>query len=171
MSLQDRVLSIVINVPRQRVWDEITKTGRIQRAVMNTVLESSLAKGSKLRYYSPDRKRVFVVGEVMEISPPRRLVHTYMFTFRPEEPTLVTWELEEVPGGCRVTLTHAGFTTQTVTHKGVVKGWRDILDLLKIELETGDIPAKTKLMYWVMGMTMFMMPKTTRVAEVERAGW
>ncbi len=170
-ALQDHVLSIVINVPRQRVWDEITKTGRIQRAVMNTILESSLARGGKLRYYSPDKQRVFVVGEVVEVSPPRKFVHTYMFTFRPEQPSLVTWELEEVPGGCRVTLTHGGFTNQLRTHKGVVKGWRDILDLLKVELETGDIPAKTKLTYWLMGMTMFIMPKTTRVTEVERAGW
>ncbi len=170
-ALQDHVLSIVINVPRQQVWDEITKTGRIQRAVLNTVLESTMTPGSKLRYYSPDKQRVFVVGEVVEVVPPRKFVHTYMFTFRPEQPTLVTWELEEVPGGCRVTLTHGRFTNQLVTHKGVVKGWRDILDLLKVVLETGDIPAKTKLTYWLMGMTMFIMPKTTRVTEVERAGW
>lgn len=69
--LPEHVVSIHIDVPVQRVWDEITKTGRIQRALYNTVLESDLQPGSPLRYYSPDRKRVFVVGEVVEVDPPR----------------------------------------------------------------------------------------------------
>ncbi|HSM61898.1 MAG TPA: hypothetical protein VK849_13910, partial [Longimicrobiales bacterium] len=62
-ALPDHVISIHIAVPVQRVWDEITRTGRIQRALYNTVLESELTPGSRLRYYSPDRKRVFIVGE------------------------------------------------------------------------------------------------------------
>lgn len=74
--LPEHVVSIHIGVPVQRVWDEITKTGRIQRALYNTVLESDLQPGSPLRYYSPDRKRVFVVGEVVEVDPPRKFAHT-----------------------------------------------------------------------------------------------
>lgn len=169
--MQDHVLSIDIMVPRQKVWDEITKLGRVQRALMNTVLESALVPGAKLRYYSPDRKRVFVVGKVVEITPPAKFSHTYMFTTRPETPSLVTWELKEIPGGCRVTLTHSGWTDQVKTHKSVVAGWRQILDVLKTELETGDIALKTKLMYGMMNAFMFMMPGTTKTAAVERAGW
>ncbi len=169
--LEDHVFSIVINVPVSQVWNEITKTGRIQRAVVNTILESDLRPGSKLRYYSPSKNRVFVVGEVVEIVPLRKFSHTYMFTFRPEPPTLVTWELEEVPGGCRVTLTHGGWTTQVQTHKGVAGGWREILQLLKVELETGDIPLRKKASYFVMNALSFMLPRSTRVAEVARAGW
>lgn len=169
--MQDHVVSIEIKVPRQRVWDEITKLGRVQRAVMNTLLESALVPGAKLRYYSPDKKRVFVVGKVVEVLPPRRFSHTYMFTTRPETPSLVTWELEEIAGGCRVTVTHSGWTDQVKTHKGVGGGWRQILAVLKAELETGDISFKTKLLYGMMGAFMFMMPQTTKTAEVEKAGW
>lgn len=169
--LSERVLSIDIDVPRQRVWDEITKTGRIQRAMMNTLLESELIPGAKLRYYSPDRKRVFVVGEVLEVTPPKRLKHTYMFTSRTEVPTLVTWELEEIPNGCRVTLTHGGFTDQAKTHKDVVGGWRMILDAMKAELETGRLGLKTRLMYGLMGAMMFLQPKQTLTHEVDKAGW
>ena len=59
----DHVLSIRIDRPVERVWEEITKIGRVQRAFFNTVLESDMVPGHRLRYYSPDRKRVFVVGE------------------------------------------------------------------------------------------------------------
>jgi uncharacterized protein YndB with AHSA1/START domain len=169
--LDEHVFTIDIQAPRQKVWDEITKTGRIQLAMHNTVLESTLIPGSKLRYYSPDRKRVFVVGEVVEVAPPRRFSHTFKFTMRDEAPSLVTWELEETPTGCRVTLVHSGWTNQVKTHKGVVSGWREILGILRRELETGSIPVRVRLFYAVMNHLMFMLPKSTKVEEVGKAGW
>lgn len=51
------------------------------------------------------------------------------------------------------------------------RGWRWILNVLKAELETGDIPLTTKLIYGVFGSLMFLQPKSTRVAEVEKVGW
>ena len=170
--LEDHVFEIRIAVDRSRVWEEITKTGRVQRAMHNTVLECELRPGAKMRYYSPDRRRVFVVGEVVEILPPSRLSHTFKFTMRPdEEPTLVTWELEPIEGGCRVVLTHSRWTDQRKTHRGVPKGWMGILDTLKHELETGDIPLKVKLTHRIAGALSFLLPRSTRVEEVSRTGW
>ncbi len=166
------VISIDIHVPIQKVWHEITKTGSIQRALYNSVLEGQLKPGSRLRYYSPDKKRVFVVGEALEVDPPRRFKHTYHFMMNGvEPPTTVTWELEEISGGTRVSVTHAGFTS---AHKGREKqkaGWEEILGLLKSELETGTIAFKMRVMYGIMGMTSWMLPKSTKVEEVEKAGF
>jgi uncharacterized protein YndB with AHSA1/START domain len=170
--LNNHVFAIDIAAPRQRVWDEITKTGRIQLALNNTVLESPMTPGSKLRYYSPNRKRVFVVGEIVEVTPPRRFSHTFKLLMNGgDAPSLVTWDLEETPAGCRVTLTHSGWTDQVKTHKGTAAGWRGILSVLKQQLETGDIPLKTKVTYALMGAMMFMLPKATKVDEVAKAGW
>jgi len=171
-SLPDHVVSIHIAVPVQRVWDEITKTGRIQRALYNTVLETELRPGSRLRYYSPDRKRVFIVGEVVEVDPPRKFAHTYQMLMNGvEPPTLVTWQLEEENGGCRVTILHSGWTGAHKAPEKVAAGWKEILGLLKHDLETGDIPGKTKVMYAVMGWFMFMMPKTTKTEYADQQGW
>ena len=170
--LKNHVFTIDIAVPRQRVWDEITKTGRIQLALNNTVLESPMTPGSKLRYYSPSRTCVFVVGEIVEVTPPRRFSHTFKLLMNgADAPSLVTWDLEETPADCRVTLTHSGWTDQVKTHKGTAGGWIGILSVLKQQLETGDIPLKTKLTYALMGAMMFMLPKTTKVDEVAKAGW
>lgn len=169
--LTDHVFVIDIAVPRQRVWDEITRTGRIQLAMNNTVLEGQLTPGSKLRYYSPNKKRVFVVGEVVEVTPPKRFSHTFKLLMQSEDPSLVTWDLEETTTGCRVTLTHGGWTTQAKTHKGTAGGWVGILAVLKQQLETGDIPVKTKIVYAMMSALMFMLPKSTKVDEVTRSGW
>lgn len=134
-SLPEHVTSIHIDVPPRRVWDEITKTGRVQRALYNTVLECELAPGSRLRYYSPDRKRVFIVGEVVEVEPPRKFSHTYRFTtWKTGGPTLVTWELEEEDGGCRVTVTHSGWTAAHEAPEKSAAGWKEILELLKQDL-------------------------------------
>ncbi len=159
--LPARACSIVINVPLQAVWDEITKTGSVQKPLFNTVLDIDLRPGGSLRYLSADRSRVFIAGEVLEVEAPRKLRHTYIFTMSPEPITEVTWELEEVPEGCRVTVTHAGWTTQKDVDKHGA-GWVQILDLLKSQLENGDIPAKTKLIYMLQGWFMWAMPAATK---------
>ena len=169
-TVPDRVCSIVINVPVQKVWDEITKTGSIQRPVYNTLLDVDLKPGGRMRYYSPDKKRVFVAGEVLEVDPPRTFRHTYIFTMKPDRITEVAWELEEVPEGCRVTITHAGWTTEKEAKKHEA-GWIEILGLLKSELETGDISGKTKLLYRIQGLFMFAMPKTTTTEYADEQGW
>ena len=170
--LPDQVASIHIAVPVERVWAEITKTGRLQRALYNTVLETDLEPGARLRYYSPDRKRVFIVGEVVAVEPPRRFSHTYWFTmWKGGGPTLVTWELAEEAGGCRVTVTHSGWTAAHEAAQKTGAGWREILGLLKQELETGTLPLKTRMMYSVMNLFMFAMPVTTKSSYADEKGW
>jgi len=167
----DHVISIHIAVPLRRVWDEITKTGSIQKSLYNTVLDCKLEPGSTLRYYSPDRSRVFIVGEVIEVNEPTKFSYTYTFTTWKSGPaTLVTWELQEENGGCRVTVTHSGWTDEHKTPQKSKGGWTEILGLLKHELETGDIPLKTRIVYRIMGWFMFMMPKTTKTEYIDRQG-
>ena len=71
---QERVASIFIDAPVEAVWEEITKTGSVQRAVYNTVLASDMRPGSRLRYANRAGSRVFVVGEVIEVTRPNRFV-------------------------------------------------------------------------------------------------
>lgn len=168
-ALPDQVASIHIAVSVERVWEEITKTGRIQRALYNTVLDTELKPGARLRYYSPNRKRVFIVGEVVEVEPPHRFSHTYWFTmWKGGGPTLVTWDLREESGGCRVTVTHSGWTSEHEAAQKTGAGWREILSLLKQDLETGTIPLRTRLMYSVMNAFLFMLPAATRAENAEQ---
>jgi uncharacterized protein YndB with AHSA1/START domain len=169
-SAPDQVCSIVIHVPVDDVWDEITKTGSIQRPLYNTVLSIDLQQGGRLRYTSPDGKHVFVAGEVLEVDAPRLLRHTYIFTMKPDEVTEVTWLLEEVPDGCRVTVRHAGWSTEKDAKKHGA-GWVEILGLLKSELETGDIPRRTKVVYWIQGLLGWALPRTTRSSHADEQGW
>ena len=169
--LPEHVVRIHIDVPVERVWDEITRSGRVQRALYNTVLETELVPGARLRYASPDRKRVFIVGEVVEVEPPRRFSHTYLFTmWKSGGPTLVTWELEPAGSGTRVTVTHSGWTGAHEAPEKVAAGWREILALLKSDLETGTIPLKTRVLYRVMGWFSFALPASTKAENADARG-
>ena len=168
---EERVASIFIDASPQAVWDEITKTGSLQRPLYNTMLATDLTPGSRLRYESRDGSRVFVVGEVIEATPPHRFVHTYIMTMDPDPETTVTWELAAENNGCRVTLTHSGWTDEHRTVEKTLKVWGDILELLKSEVETGSVPLKTRLTYRAMGLFSFALPKRTTSAYADEQGW
>src|SRR5262249_10054020 len=53
-------------------------------------------------------------GEFLEIDPPQRLVHTWRAAGAPGAPTTVTYLLERLGGGTRITLRHTGFTSRDV---------------------------------------------------------
>lgn len=167
-ALGDVVYSIDIGVPVQEAWDELTKLGKIQVPMMNTVLECDLEPGAAMRYYNPSRKRILVVGTLMEIEPPHRMVHTYRFTDLDESETVVTWQLDAIPAGVRVTVTHSRFTDQNGTHGRVKGGWNWILQTLKSVLETGRAPLKVRVLYGLMGAMSFLQPKKTLTRNVLR---
>lgn len=168
-TMPDVVQAIDIDAPVERVWAEITRLGQVSDIMFHTVLETDFQPGSPLRYYSPDRKRIWIVGEIVEVSPPTRLVHTYRFTdITDETETLVTWDLQEREGGVRVTVSHSRFTDQAKTHKKVSGGWNQILGLLKTVVETGKVPGKFRVMYTLMDWMQFVMPKSTKAEEVLR---
>ncbi len=148
----------------QSVWDQITKRGAVQRPLMDTVLESDLKPGSPFRYTSPNGKYSMVSGKILEIEPPRRLVHTYQFSHLQDPPSRVTWELEQVGDEVRVTLLHDDFAAETQTYKMVQGGWKQILDNLKCWFETGNIPLGVRMQYAMFRVMMpFVLPKQCRI--------
>lgn len=157
---------IIIEAPIQAVWDELTRLDGRQRAMMDTVLDSALSVGAPLYYKSPDGTRVFIVGRVLEVEPPRRLSHTQRLTTRDDPWTVVTWELDEVDGGTSVTLRHSGWPADTPKLDQVDSTWAMILPELKRLLERGDISGGLKLRYALMRALMWAMPARTRTVNV-----
>jgi uncharacterized protein YndB with AHSA1/START domain len=164
--LPDLLQTITIAAPITTVWAEITKLGGKQRAMLDSVLKTTLEVGAPLYYTSEDGRRVFIVGRVVEVDPPRKLVHTQRLTMRDDPPTLVTWELAEIEGGTRVTLRHTGFPEGTKKLENVDKTWIGILRELKRLLESGDIGVATKARYAMMRLFMWALPSGTKAENV-----
>lgn len=63
-----------------------------------------------------------LVGEFLEIDPPRKLVQTWHMKDAPGTPSMVTYLLEVIPGGTRLIVRHAGLAAPE-QRKNVGTGW------------------------------------------------
>jgi uncharacterized protein YndB with AHSA1/START domain len=157
--------SITIAAPIEKVWAEITKVGARQRAQLDSVLETSFRPGDPLYYRSEDGKRTFMVGRVLQCDPPRTFSHTQVLTMRDDPLTVVTWSLEPVEEGTRVTLVNSGWPADAAMEK-VGTTWKGILGSLKEVVENGDVSSRQKVTLFFMRTFMFMMPAKTRSENV-----
>jgi uncharacterized protein YndB with AHSA1/START domain len=157
--------SITIAAPIETVWAEITKIGARQRAQLDSVLDTTFQPGDPLYYRSDDGSRVFMVGRVVECEPPRTFSHTQILTMRDDPLTVVTWNLESVAEGTRVTLINSGWPADAKMDK-VDATWKGILESLKTVVETGDVSGKQKVTLFFMRNLMFLMPAKTKAENV-----
>jgi uncharacterized protein YndB with AHSA1/START domain/DNA-binding transcriptional ArsR family regulator len=136
------VYQIIIKAPQERVWEAITTPEFTSRYYYGSTLKTNLAVGSPITNHKANGSPI-VEGEVVTSDPPNRLVHSYHSLWPPmneDAPTMVTWELEPMPGGVtRVTVLHEDFQGETATYKGLQSGgWAWILSNMKTLLETGE---------------------------------
>ena len=149
---QDAVVSeIEIAVPPERVFralvdrNEALKWGSGETHEI-TVWEMDARPGGKWEFISreksgknPDGKpRQFEHrGEVLEIDPPRLLVHTWLANFHhdPKGRSVVRWELTPIKSGTHVKLTHSGLAHEPESCKDYAGGWPGVLAQLKTDIE------------------------------------
>ncbi len=72
-------------------------------------------------------------GEFLEVDPPRRLAHTWQTPGSPGIPSVVTYALEAIEGGTRLTLRHTG-VLQPDACMGACMGWESCLIHLAMHL-------------------------------------
>lgn len=133
------VSTIYIRAPAERIWHALVDPA-LTVLYHGAAFETDWLPGSPLRTIrdgQPD-----VEGELLEVDPPRRLVHTFRALWteasRSDPPSRVTWEIEEAaPGVCRVTLVHDQLVQGSATARAVTAGGPRILSGLKTLLETG----------------------------------
>jgi uncharacterized protein YndB with AHSA1/START domain len=68
-------------------------------------------------------------GEFLEVDPPRKLVQTWHLAGEPGAPSTVTYLLEIIPGGTRLTVHHSGIAAPE-QRNNVGAGWRSSFDQL-----------------------------------------
>jgi uncharacterized protein YndB with AHSA1/START domain len=73
-------------------------------------------------------------GEIVEFEPPRVLAMTWHERLdkpRPFGETIVKYELESIPSGTRLRLTHSGFAGYQAAFQDYSKGWIPVMALLR----------------------------------------
>jgi uncharacterized protein YndB with AHSA1/START domain len=137
-----QVYSIFIRATAEQVWDAITKPEFTKKYFYGSRIESSFEPGEPYEGFSGDRSEKLVDGEVLEASPPSRLVTTWRALYDPEtakEPSSrVSWEIEPAGEGIvQLTVVHDGLEAAPKTAENVAGGWSYVLSGLKTVLETG----------------------------------
>jgi uncharacterized protein YndB with AHSA1/START domain len=128
-----------IRTTPEKLWAALTRPEFTRQYYYGTDVVTDWKVGSKIEYLrSKDGKTESVLtGEVLEFTPPRRLVHTFSFPSTGDEPTKVTYELEPIGEMVKLTMTHEGFAGETKTYQMITSGWTPLFDGLKSLLETG----------------------------------
>jgi uncharacterized protein YndB with AHSA1/START domain len=102
--------------------------------------EGEVRVGGRWRASGVARGLPYVLeGEFLEVDPPRKLVHTWHRVGTADPPTRVTYLLERLDGGTRITLRHEGFATaESGANAGA--GWESSFERLAEMLATTPSP-------------------------------
>jgi uncharacterized protein YndB with AHSA1/START domain len=134
--------SMVIKAEQARVWRAITEAAQISQWFDGSMTWEFAAKaGEKITFYS--NGDVIGYGKVITVEPMERFA--FQWTPEPGNPveSLVTFHLERVAEGTRVTITEAGFEAlpENVRQKRYEMngmGWGITLDHLTAYLQAAD---------------------------------
>jgi uncharacterized protein YndB with AHSA1/START domain/predicted transcriptional regulator len=131
---------LYIRTSADKLWDAITKPELTAQYFHTTEVKSDFQVGSKIDYLmkgEDGEKNPAVTGEIREVEPKKRLVHTFRFTGNDDPSSVVSYDIETMGDVTKLTVTH-DFETETDTFKGTQQGWPRIFSALKTLLETGE---------------------------------
>src|SRR5215470_14638564 len=137
---QGEILATVeIAAPPERVFRALTSDEIVDWWVRPGVFDTrewsgDVRVGGRWRATGMARGEPYTLeGEFVEIDPPRKLVHTWHVAGTPAPPTTVTYLLEAITGGTRLTVRHSGFPIgEPMTN--ISMGWESSLQRLSEKL-------------------------------------
>jgi uncharacterized protein YndB with AHSA1/START domain/DNA-binding transcriptional ArsR family regulator len=137
----EKVFEIYIKTTPERLWAAITDPEIRAKYNFGAGVDSDWTPGARIETTSPNAPGILNEGEVLEVDPPRRLVHTFVALWgddvKSEGTSRVTWDIEAVGDSCRLTLTHDQLREDA--NDQLYGGWPMILSGLKTWLETGEL--------------------------------
>lgn len=140
MSDTTQIYVVFIRTTPEQLWRAITDPAFTRKYFHGTDVALDARKGGRITYAMPDGSTA-VEGEVLEIDPPRKLVHTWLIRYDAalaKESSKVTWLIEKRGAACKLTAIHE-LERAPLTAKHVSgDGWGTVLSGLKTLLETGE---------------------------------
>ena len=136
----DFVYTIFIAAGVDRVWNGLIDRD-LTRAYWQHDNVSDWKPGSRWEHVRSDGSgKVDIVGRVLEIDPPRRLVTSWASPGdedNPDKVSRVIYELEGLGASTRLTITHSELEAGSVMERGIKGGWPIVFSNLKSLIETG----------------------------------
>jgi uncharacterized protein YndB with AHSA1/START domain len=138
----DYVYVIYIVASPQKIWDALTDPTTERAWWAGTRQDSTFKVGDPIVFRR--NGKVDLRGEILESSPPNRLVYTFHLEgpgpLHDEGPSIVTYEIKTSGGSTMLKVIHSNFPKDSVSRQGVEHGWPAIFSGLKTVLEGGKMP-------------------------------
>jgi uncharacterized protein YndB with AHSA1/START domain len=140
-SQMEKVFEIYIRTTPERLWEAITDPEIRKKYNFGAGVTSDWKVGSHLQMGVPEVDLLLGEGEILEVDPPRRLVHTMTALWgedvKSEGPSRVTWEITQVEDSCQLRVIHDQL--REGANDQLFGGWPMILSGLKTWLESGQL--------------------------------
>jgi uncharacterized protein YndB with AHSA1/START domain len=140
MTAPDDVYQVEIATTPERLWQALIDPQETRKYWYGALSISDWHVGSRWTSESEDGE-VYLEGEIQEIDPPRRLVHTFHVVHEAapaaEAPSRIEFEITPLGDRCRLTVTHTGRGPATIEYTS--SGWETIFAGLRELLETGSV--------------------------------
>ena len=141
MTKPEFVYMTVIAAPPEDVWKGLTNPEFTRQYWHKTRVRSDYETGSNIEFLNEDDS-VGVAGEILRSDPPKELAYTWQFTgadsaAKDDPPSRVTFKLEALNVGTRLTVIHDQLVEGTQTAAMISFGWPHVIAGLKTLLETG----------------------------------
>jgi uncharacterized protein YndB with AHSA1/START domain len=140
--------SIVVNAPRERVWDALTKPELVKQYFFGTNLVTDWTVGSALFFRGEWNGKPYEDrGAVLSFEPLKGLSFNYWSAFsgledRPELRQIIRYGLEDTSKGVLVTVDQSNVDTQEHANHGA-KNWQGVLEAMK-KLVEGQIASESR---------------------------
>jgi len=147
----EKIFEVYIRTTPERLWEAIVDPEiRSKYNFGAAMVVPELKPGAHFEMTAPKAERILGEGEILEVDPPRRLVHTMAAYFsdeaKAEGTSRVTWEIEPIGDSCRLVLTHDQL--REGANAQLYGGWPMVLSGLKTWLESGELLTTPGSLMW-----------------------
>jgi uncharacterized protein YndB with AHSA1/START domain len=135
--------SVAVAAPLERVFQALTSSELLDWWVRPGVFDTrewtgDVRVGGRWRAAGVGNGRPYVLeGEFLAVDSPHKLVHTWHPAGAPGASTTVTYLLEQLDGGTRLTLRHTGFASRETCANTAI-GWETSFERLGTRLAGSD---------------------------------
>jgi uncharacterized protein YndB with AHSA1/START domain len=155
------VYKVLIKAPIETVWSELINTASPRPFFWNSGWDTrAMAAGNAYRMLSADGKTVGVIGKILEIDPPHRLVHSFQLTSLDDPASTVTYTLKASDGGTEFCLITENIVAGSKSEKSMADGAKFIVSNFKAYVETGKVTFGARVMLAMFSIMAPLAPKS-----------
>ena len=157
---------VLIKAPIDTVWSELLNTASPRPFFWNSSWDTrAMAAGNSYRMLSADKRTVGVIGEILELDPPHRMVTSFRLTNLDDPPSKVIYELKETADGTEFTLITEEVLAGSKSEKSMADGSKFIVNNFKAYVENGKVTYGARMM---LGMFKLMAPLAPKSMSADK---